>query len=109
MLVAYLVEHQIPLETCPTSNLRTNVLESWDTHPVRALIAAGANVTLNTDDPAMFNSTLAGEYARVETEFGLGRDAMQQLFLNAVGASWAGVEERAALKSDLEAWWSQSE
>ena len=72
VLVAYLVEHQIPLESCPASNLRTNVLESWDTHPVRALIAAGANVILNTDDPAMLNSTLAGEYARVETEFGPG-------------------------------------
>lgn len=107
-LIEHLVTHQIPLETCPTSNLRTGVVANWDTHPVRDLIAAGVKVTINTDDPAMFNTTLAGEYEDVETEFGLDRQTMRRLSLNAVEASWAVGAERARLRNDLEVWWSQS-
>ncbi len=107
-LIEHLVDHQIPLETCPTSNLRTGVVANWDTHPVRDLIAAGVKVTINTDDPAMFNITLAGEYEHVETEFGLDRQTMRRLSLNAVEASWAVGAQRARLRNDLEVWWSQS-
>jgi adenosine deaminase len=74
---------------------------------VRDLIAAGVNVTINTDDPAMFNITLAGEYENVETEFGLDRQTLRRLSLNAVEASWASDAERARLQNDLQVWWSQ--
>ena len=55
----------------------------------------------------MFNITLAGEYEHVETEFGLDRQTMRRLSLNAVEASRAVDAERARLRNDLEVWWSQ--
>ena len=61
-LVDYLSEHQIPLEVCPTSNLRTGVYPSYEAHPVKALHEAGVPITINTDDPTFFSTTLAEEF-----------------------------------------------
>ncbi len=104
-LVDYLVEHQVPLELCPTSNIRTAVVPDWDTHPARRLIAAGAMVTINTDDPALFHSSLAGEYQELEERFGLGEAAIKKISLAAVDASWAGSETKARMAGLLNAWW----
>jgi len=56
--VRHLVERRIPLEICITSNLRTGAVASLGAHPLRRLYDAGVAVTLNTDDPAMFGTTL---------------------------------------------------
>ena len=105
-LVDYLVEHQIPLEVCPTSNLRTGVIAHWDQHPVRRLIDAGVMVTINTDDPAMFDTTLAGEFENLEEHFGLDETALKRLSLAVIDASWADDATRTRLKGDIEAWWA---
>jgi adenosine deaminase len=104
-LVEYLVEKQIPLEVCPTSNIRTAVVPEWDTHPARRLIEAGAMVTINTDDPALFHSSLAGEYQVLEGRFGLGEDTIRQISLAAVDASWAPPETKANLSRQITEWW----
>src|SRR5439155_908239 len=62
-LLAELVERQIPLAVCPTSNLRLGVVPSLDAHPLRRLWDAGAIVSVNTDDPGFFASDLVSEYA----------------------------------------------
>jgi len=105
-LVAYLVEHQIPLEVCPTSNLRTGVIAHWDQHPVRRLIDAGVMVTINTDDPAMFDATLAGEFENLEQHFGMEEAALKRLSLAVIDASWADDSTRSRLKGDIENWWA---
>jgi aminodeoxyfutalosine deaminase len=64
-LMDYLRESQLPLEVCVTSNLRTGVVPSLDRHPVRAFLARGLDVTLSTDDPGMFDTTLNHEYELV--------------------------------------------
>lgn len=87
-LVAYLAEHQIPLEVCPTSNLRIGIVSSYAEHPLRRLVEAGCLVTLNSDDPPMFNTDLVHEYEVAVTEFGLDRDAIEQLSRNAIRASF---------------------
>ena len=61
-LVAHLAEHAIPLEICPTSNLRTGLYSSYGEHPVRALYEAGVPISINTDDPSFFGTTLVSEY-----------------------------------------------
>lgn len=106
-LVAHLVERQIPLEVCPTSNLRTGVVAHWDRHPVRALIEAGALVTINTDDPAMFDVSLAGEFSNLEQRFGLDDAALKRLSLAVVEASWADDQTRSDLTGQIEDWWAQ--
>ena len=61
-LMAVLREREIALEVCPTSNLRTGAVASLAAHPLRALFDAGVMVTLNSDDPAIFGCSLAGEF-----------------------------------------------
>lgn len=105
-LLEELVRRQLPLEVCPTSNLRTGVAPSMEDHPVRTLVEAGAFVTLNTDDPAMFDCTLAGEYALVEA-LGFDDDTMRMLAENAVDASWASPARKRDLHRGLAAWWQR--
>jgi adenosine deaminase len=108
-LVDYLVETQIPLEVCPTSNIRTAVVSDWDTHPARTLIEAGAMVTINTDDPALFHTSLAGEYQVLENRFGLEEDAIRRISLAGVEACWAPAETKAALTGRINYWWDAGE
>lgn len=103
-LLDRVVETQIPLEVCPTSNLRTGVVASWDHHPVRTLIDAGANVTISTDDPAMFDCTLAGEYQALHEHLGYPRSTLVRLAQNAIGAAWIDQETRSALSDQLNRW-----
>ncbi len=108
-LVEYLVEHQIPLEVCPTSNLRTGVVEHWSDHPVIELIEAGALVTINTDDPAMFDTDLAGEFDTLATRLGFSEATLRQLSLSAIEASWADEETRTKIIRKIETWWEKGE
>jgi adenosine deaminase len=108
-LVDYLVEHQIPLEVCPTSNIRTAVVPEWDTHPARRLIEDGVMVTVNTDDPALFHSSLAGEYRVLEERFGLDEENIRRISLAAVDASWASAETKAGLTRRITEWWDAGE
>src|SRR5579859_4972754 len=68
-LMAVLVERQIPIEACITSNLRTGCCTGLRKHPVKTMFDSGAMITLNSDDPAMFGTSLAREYALAEQEF----------------------------------------
>jgi len=69
-LMAHLKEKNIPLEICITSNVRTGAVASLKDHPVRRLYDAGVPIILNTDDPALFDCTLTGEYELARREFG---------------------------------------
>lgn len=104
-LVDHLVETQIPLEVCPTSNVRTGVAPNWGAHPVHALLAAGANVTINSDDPTFFDCSLAGEF-RTLAEYGSA--SMEALTLAAVDASWLGESEKAEVARLVTSWWRAS-
>ncbi len=103
-LVAALVVNQVPLEVCPSSNLRTGVAASWETHPVRTLIDVGAMVTINSDDPAMFDCSVAGEYVALAEEYGYRLGAIVELARNAIDASWATDDRKATLHGQLDLW-----
>ena len=96
-LLAELVERQIPLAVCPTSNLRLGVVPSLDAHPLRRLWDAGAIVSVNTDDPGFFASDLVSEYAIAGRLLGLDRRGYARLAANSVDGSFAP----AALKAEL--------
>ncbi len=61
-LLAHLAEHRIPLEVCPSSNIATRAVAAIEDHPLRAFRDAGVVVTINSDDPPMFGTTLNREY-----------------------------------------------
>jgi aminodeoxyfutalosine deaminase len=82
-LVEHLRDQRIPLEVCITSNVRTGAVASLQEHPVRKLFDAGVPIILNTDDPALFDCTLQGEYRLAAREFGFTDEELAGLAKNA--------------------------
>jgi len=97
-LVAYLRERQIPLEVCPTSNLRLGVYSSYQAHPVRRLWEQGVYVTVNSDDPPMFDTDLVNEYQALADHLGFGANELERLSLNALQASFLPAERKVNLE-----------
>ena len=102
-LVAHLVEHQIPLEVCPTSNLATRAVASLEEHPVRQLYDAGVVVTVNSDDPPMFGTSLNREYEIVADLLDLDERGVAELAGNAVRASFLPDPEKHDLLGAIDA------
>jgi adenosine deaminase len=102
-LVAHLSERGVPIEVCPTSNVRTGVVPSLRDHPVRRYFEAGIVVTINTDDPAMFGTGLAQEYRAIRSECGFSRTEILELVLNGIASSWAGERRRSELERSFRA------
>jgi adenosine deaminase len=102
-LVAYLADHQIALEVCPTSNLRLRAYPDYATHPLRRLYTAGVPVTINADDPPLFNTTLNDEVELLATAFGLSLDEINAILLNGVRYSFLPAERKAALEAEFAA------
>jgi aminodeoxyfutalosine deaminase len=69
-LAQYLRNQQIPLEVCPSSNVCLRVVRDLADHPLPQLMAEGLYVTINTDDPPMFNTTLNDELIKIARQFG---------------------------------------
>jgi adenosine deaminase len=100
-LVNYLVAHKIPLEMCPLSNLCTAVVHSIKEHPIRRFFDLGAVVTVNTDDPKMFNNSLAEEFEALMTHLAFTRKEVYRLTLNAVEACWLRDQEKKILRDEI--------
>lgn len=100
-LVSELRARQIPLEVCPTSNICLKVFPSLAEHALPRLLAEGLYVTINSDDPPMFNTTLTGEYLHLVTTFQLDVAILEQLVLNAVRASLLPANARLALEESF--------
>jgi len=82
-LVEYLRDRQIPLELCLSSNVRTGSIPSLEAHPVRRLFDAGVPITLNTDDPALFETTMSKEFQIAAETFGFTEDELRIIAENA--------------------------
>lgn len=96
-LLAYLKEHQIPLEVCPMSNYRLKVTPVDQPHQMRRLVDAGVYCTVNSDDPPMFSTDLNTEYLLLAAQ-GFSWEELWQLNLNALEASFLPEEEKAAYR-----------
>ena len=83
-LMRRLRDEQIPLEVCITSNVRTGAVPTLAQHPVRTLFEAGVLITLNTDDPGLFDPDLANEYHVAREVFGFTEDELRQVKANAM-------------------------
>ncbi len=101
-LVHYLREKQIPLEVCPTSNLCLKVYPSYAQHSLPELIKAGVYVTINSDDPPMFNTTLTNEFQIGVREWGWDRELIRKLILNAVDGCLLPEAEQTVMRNSFE-------
>jgi aminodeoxyfutalosine deaminase len=84
MLMAHLRDHDIPLEVSLTSNVRTGVVKSYESHPLRKLFDAGVPIVLNTDDPGIFATTLLDEYEVAARHQGFTLDELKILAGNSL-------------------------
>ncbi|MFF4329252.1 adenosine deaminase [Streptomyces sp. NPDC001591] len=103
-LLAYLAEHRIALEVCPTSNIATRAVADLDEHPLKEMVQAGVLVTINSDDPPMFGTDLNNEYAVAARLLGLDERGLAQLAKNAVEASFLDPAGKAALTAEIDAY-----
>ncbi|CAN5865908.1 adenosine deaminase [soil metagenome] len=102
-LMAELVERGIPLEVCPTSNIRTRAVPSLAEHPWPTLVDAGVTVTLNSDDPGMFDTTLLDEYRVAHEVFGVSAAGLADLARTAVRVSYAPDAVKARTLAEIDA------
>ena len=99
--VRRLVDLGIPLEVCPTSNLCTRVVSSYTEHPFPALDAAGVLVTINSDDPPLFGTTLTDEFLVLARHWGYDADGVQRIALNGLEASFLPEDDKARLRDEF--------
>jgi adenosine deaminase len=100
-LLGYLAAHRIPLEMCPGSNVRTGVVGDLAEHPIRGYFERGLTVTANTDDPAMFQTTLSEEYRQLEQVCGFTKPEICRLILTAIRSSWLPDARKATLAAEF--------
>jgi aminodeoxyfutalosine deaminase len=100
-LVEYLRQRQIPLEICPTSNVCLGVYPSYQAHPIRWLWEQGVFITVNSDDPPMFNTNLVNEYQTVVDHMGFTAAELERLSINAVRASFLPDDQKADLEQQF--------
>jgi adenosine deaminase len=86
-VVEQLREKQVPIEVCPSSNVCLGVFPSWDAHPLKKMMDAGLYVTLNSDDPPMFDTTLTDEFVRARNTFAFSMEDCRALVDRAARAS----------------------
>ena len=102
-LLAHLAETRIPLEVCPSSNVATRAVASLAEHPLPVFVEAGVVVTINSDDPPMFGTTLNQEYEIAADLLGLDERGVADLARTAVGASFAPDDVKARLLGEIDA------
>jgi adenosine deaminase len=103
-LVAELADRGIVLEVCPTSNVALGVFDSYEAHPLGALRAAGVPITLGSDDPPYFGTTIGREYALAHERLGCSLEDLREITETALDAAFSdaeGVVNRPDRRVDL--------
>lgn len=107
-LVAYLVEHQIPLTVCPLSNVELCVFDSIEQHNLRQLLEMGLCVTVNSDDPSYFGGYVAENFAATQAGLGLNQTEIFQLAQNSFKAAFLSAEAKQAYLTELDEFMAQA-
>lgn len=100
-LVAALIDRDVTLEVCPTSNIAIGLYPSMETHPFPDLVGAGLKTTLNSDDPAFFATDPIIEYERAASAYNLNRADLLALTRNAIEAAFCDDETKSKLRAKI--------
>lgn len=101
-LMAELVQRQIPIEICVTSNLRTSCCRTLQEHPLKMYFDTGIMVTLNSDDPGIFGTSLGREYQLAQDAFGLTNEQLREIARNSFEASFLPAEKKLAFLNAID-------
>jgi aminodeoxyfutalosine deaminase len=93
-LMEVLAQQQIPIEICVTSNVATGCCTEIAQHPVKSYFDQGLMLTLNSDDPAMFRTSLVQEYQLVQEAFGFSDEHLRELARNSFEASFLPPDKK---------------
>ena len=102
-LIEELAYRQIPVEICVTSNLRTGCCKTAAEHPVKNYFDQGMMITLNSDDPALFGTSLAREYQFAQETYVFTDEHLRELARNSFEASFLPAEKKLELLSLFDA------
>ncbi|MEV7132505.1 adenosine deaminase [Arthrobacter sp. NPDC093128] len=100
-LVEHLVAERVPLTVCPLSNVRLRAVDTLADHPLPAMLAAGLNVSVNSDDPAYFGGYVDDNFVQLETMLGLSEFDRVRLASNSIRSSFAEEERKTELLAEL--------
>jgi len=100
-LMKFMKERNIAIEACPVSNVRTRVVQSMKEHPIREFYDYGLLVTVNSDDPTLFQTNLNNECKELHRELDFQIDDLFQLSLNAIKASFLSKSKKEVLRKDF--------
>ncbi|MEL6615979.1 MAG: adenosine deaminase, partial [Bacteroidota bacterium] len=100
-LLRYFVDRRIPLEICPTSNVQTHVVASYEAHPVAEYVRAGVPVTINTDNRLFSRTTVTDELWLAHTRCGIPADALREIALNGFRFAFLPWTEKQALLAEV--------
>lgn len=98
-----LAERGVTLEVCPGSNVALRAVTGWAAHPIARLRDAGVKVTVSTDDPPFFHTTMTHEYDRLSETFGWTEEDLRAVGLTAIDAAFCDADTREAVKKRLAA------
>jgi adenosine deaminase len=101
-LVRQLAASRVPLTLCPVSNLRLNVIQALDQHPLKRLMDAGVMVTVNSDDPSYFGAYLNENLLGCRDALGLGAEDFVELARNSFTAAFLSADERRRYLAQIE-------
>ena len=93
----YLAKHQIGIESCPTSNIQTSTVASYQEHPIKQFLAHGILVSLNTDDPGVSDIEIGYEYNDAARLIGLSNLELQTLQQNGLTMAYLSDQEKQQL------------
>ena len=102
-LVKYLAKQQIPLTVCPISNIELKVFPQMSAHPLPALIEAGCLVTINSDDPPMFDTDMTHDLFAITETFGFDVAQIERFARNSFQATFMSNEEKTLYLSRFDA------
>jgi adenosine deaminase len=102
-VVDMLIERDITLEVCPGSNVFLGVYDKLEQHPIEKLRERGVKVTVSTDDPPFFRTTMRKEYADLMRVFGWDAEIFDQIDSNTMDAAFCGADTKTRIRKLLEA------
>ncbi|QMU57273.1 MAG: adenosine deaminase [Boseongicola sp.] len=101
-LVDRIAEDGIVLEVCPGSNVVLGVYPTWRDHPIERLRGAGCKVTVSTDDPPFFHTTMNNEYDRLADTFDWDESVFNEIAVESANAAFCDADTRSAILKKLE-------
>lgn len=97
-LVEYLKRKRIAIEMCPVSNLRTGVVESMQEHPIREFFDKRLLVTVNSDDPSLFNTSMDNEYIQLHEHLNFSLNELYQISMNGIQTAFINEGMKSKLR-----------